>query len=305
MRVVLGILGWGLALVGLVLLSLLAVPFGYRLRFEGDTRRRKELFAELRLFWLFGLFALTLSLDKGRGSRALTLFGVRLGGRKGKARTGKEAEDGQEDGLAQEDPVAAEDQKVEENPREEAPDVPGASDGAFSQTPDAAGEWEKDLYPEPDFDQDPDLTDGEPGEGRADRGGLLAGGKRALQKIRKVKGVLGEETVKKGLRLVLEGGVRLIGLLLPKKGSGSLCFGLEDPADTGTVLALLGAVSALYRPPVQIRPDLETEGSYAAGHAWLRGRIFGAAVLAVLLRLLCDRSFWRMVKRVRRVKEEG
>ena len=53
--------------------------------------------------------------------------------------------------------------------------------------------------------------------------------------------------------------VRLLKFLRPKKLTGNLHFGFEDPSVTGKVLAVLGALYPFYGEHIRINPDFENE----------------------------------------------
>ena len=92
---------------------------------------------------------------------------------------------------------------------------------------------------------------------------------------------------------------KLAAHLFPRKISGKILFGTEDPYRTGQILAGLALLLPLYRDHLQICPVFDR--SILEGELSLKGRIRLGTVAAILLRIWLDRNFrmWfrRLMKR--------
>lgn len=86
--------------------------------------------------------------------------------------------------------------------------------------------------------------------------------------------------------------------LFPKVIRGTVYFGFDDPATTGTVLALLAMCAPIYPQKLELKPDFEN--AYLYGNIYIRGRFRVITVIIVAIRLLFDknvRRLWKMYKK--------
>lgn len=102
----------------------------------------------------------------------------------------------------------------------------------------------------------------------------------------------------KTFRLLWRQVKRLLHHLLPTKASGDVTFGFDDPATTGEVLAACSLLYAMYGPKLTITPDFEN--AVIEGDMDVKGRIRLGTVAAIIIRVLADRNFWRMIRQLRR-----
>ena len=82
----------------------------------------------------------------------------------------------------------------------------------------------------------------------------------------------------------------------PTKIRGKLLFGTGDPATTGQALGVLGAVYGFLPEDLFITPDFENE--VYEGTINVKGRLRLIHLLIVAVRLLIDRDFRYVVKKV-------
>lgn len=82
----------------------------------------------------------------------------------------------------------------------------------------------------------------------------------------------------------------------PTKIQGKLLFGTGDPATTGQALGVLGAVYGFLPEDLFITPDFENE--VYEGTIDVKGRLRLIHLLIVAVRLLIDRDFRYVVKKV-------
>ena len=83
----------------------------------------------------------------------------------------------------------------------------------------------------------------------------------------------------------------------PKRLSGYLRFGFEDPSLTGYAMALYGILYPIWSPGLSVEPDFERQ--VLAFHVILKGKIRVWHIARVLLRLYLSKDMRRVIKDVR------
>lgn len=83
----------------------------------------------------------------------------------------------------------------------------------------------------------------------------------------------------------------------PKKLSGYLRFGFDDPSITGYAMALYGILYAIWSPEVSVEPDFEKRVLDA--HILLKGKIRVWHFVRVILRLLLSKDVRHVIEDVR------
>ena len=84
--------------------------------------------------------------------------------------------------------------------------------------------------------------------------------------------------------------------LLPRKISGQVCFGFEDPAKTGQVLTYISPFYAWYAKGLEVKPVFGE--SVMEGEIKLRGRIRIGTVIVLAVRMLFDKNFRALMKKL-------
>lgn len=74
----------------------------------------------------------------------------------------------------------------------------------------------------------------------------------------------------------------------PRKMKGYVRFGLEDPYNTGRVLAFLSTLYPIYGERIQIQPEFEEE--VLEGDLYIRGRVHGVTILVLMCKLFFDEN---------------
>lgn len=92
-------------------------------------------------------------------------------------------------------------------------------------------------------------------------------------KIKKVNQWIQDEQNRSAVRFVLGNVIGLLKKYGPKHMKADVAYGMEDPAATGQVLAVLSVLPFLYYDKVSIMPDFEAERFYIEGSWDIRGRI--------------------------------
>lgn len=98
-------------------------------------------------------------------------------------------------------------------------------------------------------------------------------------KIKQWKEFLTGETFKKALRFALDKGNTLRKHILPRKVKGSIIYGFDDPAITGQTLAVLSAITPLYKGKLKIVPMFNQEA--LEGDILMRGHVFGFVLIKI------------------------
>ncbi len=116
-------------------------------------------------------------------------------------------------------------------------------------------------------------------------------GKRLLAELRK-------DSSKEACRDLKNYLMRLFQKIRPRRLSGEIVFGFDDPADTGQVLGVLALFLPAYKDTLHIVPDFEREIFLAEGEG--EGRIRLVDVLYTVLCILRNKNIMRTWHRIRR-----
>ena len=130
----------------------------------------------------------------------------------------------------------------------------------------------------------------------AERGILI--GRQTKEKLSSLKDFVSAQEFREALFLAIKKAMQLIRHILPGWLSGKVVFGLQDPADTGMVLAVIAPFFPLYGERVQVIPDFQEKR--LAFSLIFRGRIYGWMLLCVVLRLLLDRNVQVIIRKIRK-----
>ncbi len=98
------------------------------------------------------------------------------------------------------------------------------------------------------------------------------------------------------LRLVKRQLKKLVKHLLPRRLKGRVRFGFDDPYTTGQVLTYASPFYALYARHLELIPVFE--GKALDGELEVKGRIRVGTIAVIAVRLLIDKNFRRLLKRV-------
>ena len=322
-----------LVLLGLVLAAVLAVLFApVRYRAEGAFRGNAQ--ADGRITWLFPLVSVNLSLRGGALSSRLRVLGIPLGGG---GKRGRELEEDLEelaepfihtaslDGEGKETPPPQPDDGTETvpsgNPKAEPPpDAPQEPDQAGNGT---SGETEKKEPKQKPYG--PSGVSGRPGRGISSLARrlkavlswparFLKGFKKRIRRIQKrfkairgrlrelaerkdqVLAFLKDEENRKTFRLAKRQLARVFRHIRPRRFRGQITFGFDDPYRTGQALSAAALLCPLYKNSLQLTPVFDR--AVLEGEFSLRGRVRAAVLVSAALRLLMDRNFRKLLKRL-------
>ena len=123
---------------------------------------------------------------------------------------------------------------------------------------------------------------------------------KTLQKIRSNvnwwKTFLEHPRVKAALSLVWKHAKFLLKHIFPTRTEGKIIFSSEDPAVSGTVLAVLGMTIPFHKNCVEIVPLFNGE-NYLRGNISVRGRIYGFVFVRAAVVIYFDKNIKYVIKR--------
>ena len=122
--------------------------------------------------------------------------------------------------------------------------------------------------------------------------------KRMVKRYREMKAFALDERTKAAVSLVWKQAGILLGQALPRKISGRLHFGTEDPALTGQILGAIGIFYPLFMDNVKVEPDFEKPA--LDGELSLKGRLRIVTVLGIAWRLYRDKNVRYVYRRLNR-----
>ena len=116
-------------------------------------------------------------------------------------------------------------------------------------------------------------------------------------RIRKIKEFLESEKFKRGMRLILEEGKKLLAHGFPRKIQGRIKFGTEDPCLTGEILGAAGIFYPLYGENFSIEPCFGQ--TVLEGTVSLKGRMYGVMVLISAVKIIRSRDVRYIIRHFR------
>lgn len=114
-----------------------------------------------------------------------------------------------------------------------------------------------------------------------------------------IKNLLSEETNKSALLHLLQEMKYLLRHYFPRKASGDLNFGMEDPAQTGQILGVMSVLPFWTRYKVSIMPDFTAEAFYVKGTLRMRGHIRTWHMLVSGFRLIKDKNIRKLITKMK------
>ncbi len=79
--------------------------------------------------------------------------------------------------------------------------------------------------------------------------------------------------------------------IAPRRLSGQVSFGFDDPSTTAKVAGCLALLPFLYTSRLHITPDFETEQTFVSGTVCVSGKLRIVAIVKMLLRWLAQKDF--------------
>lgn len=110
------------------------------------------------------------------------------------------------------------------------------------------------------------------------------------------KQLLAHPRTKAAISLIWGDGKKLLRHILPRKMQGTVIFGSEDPAITGTVLAVLGLSFPFHKNCVAVTPLFEGE-NVLEGNIRLKGRIYGCVFVKTAIEIYFNKNVKYVISR--------
>jgi hypothetical protein len=112
-----------------------------------------------------------------------------------------------------------------------------------------------------------------------------------------MKSFLDNEDNRKTLRLLKRQGFRLVRHVFPYRLKGELRFGFDDPYTTGQILTWISPFYGLYAGKINLIPVFEEKA--LDGELSLKGRIRLGTILVLVVRVLLNKNFRRLLREFR------
>ncbi len=122
--------------------------------------------------------------------------------------------------------------------------------------------------------------------------------KRLRSQIARVRREIKDETNRYAVGRVWAELLKIIRSYRPRKLRADLSFSLADPALTGQAVGLVSMLPWIYRYPCSIVPDFTSEQLYLEGEIFAQGKIRVSVFALATLRLLRDKKFMQVVRRL-------
>ena len=123
--------------------------------------------------------------------------------------------------------------------------------------------------------------------------------KESMAKVKEIWAYLQEAETKEAIALVKDVLKKVLKHILPRKFKGQVNFGLEDPADTGLVLAAVSAAYPMHKGNLMVRPYFDTDKIILDGKAQAKGHIIMCYLLIQGLRILMNKRIMSLIKQAR------
>ena len=263
-----------------LILLLLFFPFFYRVDIKGNGSFR----IKVNLHWLFYVLYLsavfTFGEDKAPPLVILRIFGIPIQLRPKKEKKKKrkrkkgEPEEAEEGKNAEENPPSEKPEK--EAASEETEQDPGQISSEDAGSADGAAKTEE----KESADEDPEAKKA-----------------KAPGKLEKLIAAFKDERNKAAIKHLIEELKKLFSHYKPRKIRMNFVFSTGDPANTGKLTGILSLVPYVYQRGNRVIPDFEADKAYLKGKASIRGHMILFFALAMLIRLLKDRNFRRMIRK--------
>lgn len=281
-----------LVLIGLILLAaavILLVP----IRYHGDgAREEKILSGNVKLTWLLHMISASASLSEDGTKIRVCLFGKTI-----YPKTKKPPKQS----------------KAKKMPKQEAPkkseksEKPKQQSGTVSKEVATIYEPQKPNpeLPKKEKSARPDVKS----KFEAIKQKLLAvkekfiDSKAGIQKIKNKidywKNLLTSDPMKEAMEFLWKKTKGLLHHILPRRMTGRIHFGFEDPSKTGKTLAYFSMLYPFTKENLVIEPEFETEELILEGDIAFRGRIRLGYLVYVALSVVLNKNIRRQYKRLR------
>ena len=316
-KFILIILGILLGLALLAVLLLLFCPVRYQARAVKETGSFKETELEARITWLFHVIGVRFCFHNGEGKLVVLFFGVSLETIKGWLKKLKGGRRKNSVSQTSRSKASQPEAHAAENFQDHAPKTEAVlleNNTAEPQTGKPSAEKQEENIKS------------------ASKSGLITRIWEILSKIirfpgnlwnkvisiikgiiEKIKNIkktisgitdklgwwkefLTNERTKAAISLIWKDVKGLLHHVLPTKLEGDVTFGCDDPAITGTVLAVLGMTFPFHKNRIQVNPLFDGENQLT-GNVFLKGRIYGIVLIKAAIEIYFNKNIKYVINR--------
>lgn len=316
-KFILIILGILLGLALLAVLLLLFCPVRYQARAVKETGSFKETELEARITWLFHVIGVRFCFHNGEGKLVILFFGVSLETIKGWLKKLKGGRRKNSVSQTSRSKASQPEAHAAENFQDHAPKTEAVlleNNTAEPQTGKPSEEKQEENIKS------------------ASKSGLITRIWEILSKIirfpgnlwnkvisiikgiiEKIKNItktiseitdkigwwkefLTNERTKAAISLVWKDAKGLLHHVLPTKVEGDVTFGCDDPAITGTVLAVLGMTFPFHKNRIHVNPLFDGENQLT-GNVSLKGRIYGIVFIKAAIEVYFNKNIKYVINR--------
>ena len=122
--------------------------------------------------------------------------------------------------------------------------------------------------------------------------------RKFCDKIKRWRNFINHPRTRAAISLVWKDAKKLLRHIFPTKVTGMITFGCEDPAVTGTVLAVMGMTIPFHKNKVTVKPLFDGE-NILEGEIMLKGRIYGVILLKTAVELYFNKNIKYVIHRWR------
>ena len=316
-KFILIILGILLGLALLAVLLLLFCPVRYQARAVKETGSFKETELEARITWLFHVIGVRFCFHNGEGKLVVLFFGVSLETIKGWLKKLKGGRRKNSVSQTSRSKASQPEAHAAENFQDHAPKTEAVlleNNTAEPQTGKPSAEKQEENIKS------------------ASKSGLITRIWEILSKIirfpgnlwnkvisiikgiiEKIKNIkktisgitdklgwwkefLTNERTKAAISLIWKDVKGLLHHVLPTKLEGDVTFGCDDPAITGTVLAVLGMTFPFHKNRIHVNPLFDGENQLT-GNVSLKGRIYGIVLIKAAIEIYFNKNIKYVINR--------
>ena len=316
-KFILIILGILLGLALLAVLLLLFCPVRYQARAVKETGSFKETELEARITWLFHVIGVRFCFHNGEGKLVILFFGVSLETIKGWLKKLKGGRRKNSVSQTSRSKASQPEAHAAENFQDHAPKTEAVlleNNTAEPQTGKPSAEKQEENIKS------------------ASKSGLITRIWEILSKIirfpgnlwnkvisiikgiiEKIKNIkktisgitdklgwwkefLTNERTKAAISLIWKDAKGLLHHVLPTKLEGDVTFGCDDPAITGTVLAVLGMTFPFHKNRIHVNPLFDGENQLT-GNVFLKGSIYGIVLIKAAIEIYFNKNIKYVINR--------
>lgn len=297
-----------------LILSVIFIPVRYRIRGKGEFPKSFE--AEMGFSWLFHIICGSVWYrEEGTGFR-VRIFGIplRFGPKKPEKQKKKNPRREKKSGKGK---TAEEQEPVEKSEPINEPDA--MKEPELVNEPEPAKEPESIKETNAGKESDTIVTTED--SGKAESSSENKKKNILLEKINKIKRklkhlkeqlirlkeqlgnikiILSEETNRNAVAALFQEFKYLMKHYSPRKASGELQFGTEDPANTGQILGVISMFPFWYRYKISVTPDFAAESLYVKGEIFMKGHMRSVHLLTSGIRLIKNKDIRKLINQIRK-----